>query len=76
MALTRVKFKEINGKFEVIEKETDIHNNNPIIYYGNEDHMLKDDDTKLIARGFTAFNKYFSKKTRTRTEDQKIAHSG
>lgn len=76
MALTRVKFKEINSKLEIIEKETDIHDDNPVIYYGNEDHALKDDDTKPIARGFAAFKKYLNKKTQARTEDQKAAHSG
>jgi len=76
MALTRVEFEKINGKPEIIKKQTNIHDDNPVIYYGNEDHSIKnDDDVNLIARGFAAFKKYLSKKSRTKTEDTKVARS-
>jgi hypothetical protein len=65
MALTRVKVQKINGKLEIIEKQTGIHDDNPVIYYGNEDQPIEPhDNIKPIAHGIDEFQEYLKKNNR------------
>ena len=61
MALTRIKVKKINDKLEIIGTETGIYDDNPVIYYGNEDQPIED-NVKPIARGLDEFKEYLKKK--------------
>ena len=66
MTLTRIKVKQINGKMEIVEEQNGIIDDNPVVYYGNEDSPITDDDVvsgrvKYIGRGFTAFQEYINK---------------
>jgi hypothetical protein len=57
MALTRIKVEEINGTMEIVDKKTEIIDDNPVVYHGNEDLPITDDDissgrVKYFGRGF------------------------
>jgi len=63
MALTRIKVKQLNNEMKIVDKQTGIADKNPVVYYGDEDLPLSDDDVvsgraKYLGRGFTAFEKY------------------
>ena len=51
---------------EIVDKQNGIIDDNPVIYYGNEDSHITDNDissgrVKHIGRGFTAFQEYINK---------------
>ena len=60
MSLTRIKVEQLNGKMKIVDKQTGIIDDNPVVYHGNEDLPITDDDVSLgcvqyIGRGFSAF---------------------
>ena len=80
MTLTRIKVKRVNSKMEIVDKQNGIIDDNPVIYYGNEDSHITDDDissgrVKHIGRGFTAFQEYINKNGHSKTEDPKVSIS-
>jgi len=67
MTQTRIKVKQVNGKMEIVDKQNGIIDDNPVVYYGNEDSYITDDDVasgrvKYIGRGFSAFQEYIMEK--------------
>ena len=70
MTLTRIKVEQINGKIEVVDRQTEIIDHNPVVYHGDEDLPITDDDVatgrvKHIGRGFAALQEYNRQKIDT-----------
>jgi len=73
MALTRIKVGQINGKMEIVGKQSGIIDDNPVVYHDSEDLPITDDDVSLgrvqyIGRGFAAFKD----NGRPKVEDPKV----
>ena len=80
MALTRIKVDQINGKMEIIDKQTEIIDYNPVVIHGTEDLPITDDDiatgqVKYIGRGFTALQEYVNKNSTQKVENPKVSIS-
>ena len=80
MALTRIKVEQVNGKMEIVDKKTGIIDDNPVVYHGNEDLPITDDDLALgrvknIGRGFSAFIEHINMKEQPKDEDPKVSIS-
>ena len=66
MALTRIKVKEVNGRLVIVDKQSGIFDDNPVVYHGNEELPITDEDissgrVKYIGRGLAALKKIMTK---------------
>ena len=80
MALTRIKVEQVNGKMEIVDKQTGIIDDDPVVYHGNEDLPITDDDialgrVKYIGRGFDVLKEHINRDGRPKAEDPKVSIS-
>ena len=74
MSLTRVTVKWTNGKTEIVDKQTGIVDTNPIVYHGNEELPITDDENaKPIARGLAEFEEYIKKNEQAKNKKVNIS---
>jgi len=65
---------------DIVEKQTEIIDVNPIVYHGSEELPITDDDistgqVKYIGRGISSLMKYTEKSDYQKTEDPKVSIS-
>ena len=77
MTLTRIKVKQTNNKIKIIDKQTEIVDTNPVVYHGNEELPITDDDLAYgrvtpIARGLDEFKEYLKKSEHSKANDSKV----